>query len=732
MKRVVSALLCLCMLVSVLSTGAFAANDAAEMKTVLSQVKAQLDIPAALELAYYEKNGEDWRFIWQGEEDQITVYCDEKARIVSYYFSEFNRNTEEEIPQILRTEALSKVNSILKRALPEAYDQLNFEKASIATSGRNYYITIPRWVNGYPCKNQNVNVGIDYSKGEIRRLNVTWDYGRTFPKVAEPISEMRAREAWRGNAEMELSYRVKTEKKNDQLTNRAYLVYTPVEEIAPINAVNGEPIDDWIIWEESGKGLGAGGAPNEAQYTSDQASVYLNEGEIKKAQEYADLLSAEDAKKIVAQYPELSLSQGYTFSTAMLCKSYRGGIQAGENGDQYEWRLTYRGKVVENDGYVPKATVTVHAKTGEILEYYNFTYYDYSVGDDKAKEIVTQEQAAQIAQGFLKKVQSARFAETRPDHETPFPTTQFSFQRYHEDIPVTDEKMHASVDKTTGKIVEMSYQWTDDLKFESLDGILTAEGARDRYIEQAGALLQYIPCITYYYDEKGEKGEEPYRGPISDLIPHSIEVFLAYTLRADSNYLLARDGTIVDYSGEPLHKEQEFTGYKDIGTGENARTIALLGDAAILPQTENFTPKAKTTQKEFIDFLVRACDMGNDYYRYVTMSAEEKREYNYELAMEYGIIEDSEIAPDRAISRYEAVLFCVRAAGYGALCKDASIYRVNYGDAARIPSKYLGAVALAKTTKIYVANGVRFDGDVILSRADAAQLIYGFLARIKK
>ena len=62
MKRIISAILFLCVLTSALSVGVFAANDATEMQGVLNKVKSKISIPSEYSDFEYSKSDDRWYF----------------------------------------------------------------------------------------------------------------------------------------------------------------------------------------------------------------------------------------------------------------------------------------------------------------------------------------------------------------------------------------------------------------------------------------------------------------------------------------------------------------------------------------------------------------------------------------------------------------------------------------------------------------------------------------------
>ena len=517
-------------------------------------------------------------------------------------------------------------------------------------------------------------------------------------------------------------------------------MYSPEEETDPIDAENGKLITEMVRWEQNTNDSASGGGMTEASQDKNSGIEYLTEDEIKKTEEYAGLLSMEEAKKIVAGYPELSLSKDFTFSEGALFKSYRAGIAKEDDGSEFEWRLKYRSKVTKGEVSNPGIYVTVNAKSGNIVNYRDVKFSELSK-KHTVKAVVSKQQAKATVQNFLKKAQPERFSTTEyvesdynpyqlEDSKQPY-AENFSFMRVNEKIRVEYQGMDVCVDYATGKIVSMNCNWTDNVKFDNAADKISIEAARDAYLNSAEPELCYQLATTYYYDVEKQNAKD------SEIIlepdaPKSLKAILTYRFTAASENIAAKDGTLLDYAGEAIEKTARFTEYQDLKNVSNAREIALLADIGVLPQEENFTPREKVMQKEFIDFLMKAMEIDSDGYYYYRSSSAATQDYNYELAKRYGIIKEDEVAPNRELSRYDAVLFSVRAAGYGKLCEDASIFKVNYSDAASIPSKYLGAVAIAKTTKIYVAGGASFYGNDVLARADAAHLIYSYLTRDKK
>lgn len=752
MKKVVSFLLCICMMVSMVSYGALAANDATEMQKVLSIVKGKIPIPSEYKQFSYNVQENGWEFRWSSKDNksEIIIASDRQGRINSY--NKYNEERENNNPpKLLKSEAITKVQAYLKKATPEIVDKLDYENASCERGWDNsYLIYVARQENKIPCDAFGVYVDVNYATGEINRFSVTWDYDIRFSTIKSPVSVERAKQVWLENTKMNLWYDInKTVKEDGSQSRDAYLVYMPEDTTSPINAETGEIIKKDVEWQAGNQNNssmkleaeaaadGKGGASN--------IGGNLSEEEIEASKKYANLISADEAKAVVKKYSELSLNADYKLVDCKLYMSQEVSPIPLENSvdAKYEWRIVYRGKVIEGKDSAPEINATVDAKTGRLTGYFDTEGVSiYMETDGKTKKVTDETGAHKIAESFLKKAQGDRSNEIKimPDGERIIKNANenedlgigITYTRTYQNIPVCGEGMSVEIDYRTGKVTGFMLFWTDDLKFASSDSKISEDAASKAYIDGSKAKLNYNIITTYYYDEKAPANSSSNKD--SNIMPpkgvepdKSLRTVLVYRFIAPSTRISGNSGEYVNINGEKIKETIDFKGYNDIESSQYAREISLLADIGVLPQDKSFIPNDKITQAQFLEYLFNACG-----YQFSTeMSNVERIKSIYAVAKNNKVLEDNEISQKAPVTRFDAVLYCARLAGYGKLITDSSIFKVNYSDANSIPAKYIGAVAIAKTTNLWKAPGGKFSGKDELSRADAAKIVYNFLAMDK-
>ena len=751
MKRALSFVLCLCLTLSLFATGFSAsaagnANDSAAMKAVLTQVKSRITIPeefTQFEYSTYNSNGQTkWDFRWEDENSDKTIYitADSQGRISQYSLNQYDvYQNESPAPKVSRDDAAKSAEAFVKTAAPELSGKLTLNDTfSVSQYNHTYYFDYTRTENGLPCEGQGASISVSYVTGQVQEFSAQWDYDLTFePAESVAVEQETARNYWMENTELELRYSL--DYSGIDTAGRAinaFLRYSPKEEVRPINALTGElvPKDyEWVSRKEYGDTSAQENAAAADAGGGSSGSAGLTDEEIKKAAELDNLITSAQADQKVRGLTALTLAGDYRLTDSYLtARHYAHPVTYGEDEDiEYYWHLTYTAPVKEGDFNPNTVSATVDAKSGELLSYYDYSAYRI---DENAKIQYTDAQAKAVADGLIdkaapSKASSSVYAANEGEPENPWKT--YSYERTHNNIPVDGNGMDVTVRLTDGKVTNFNTSWENNVNFESNAGILSQQEALKAYFENAQPVLGYRIFTTYLYDVANEDGEAAAdtNAPAASTVESKYSTLLVYSFSGASNAISAKSGKFIDGNGKEIVESAPFTGYQDISGHYAEKEISLLADIGVLPRRENFGPNTQITQKEYLYYLF----MTSNNFRYADESGlndPELIDQIYEAAERYGVILEGERNPDAAVSRYQAVQYAIRYAGLGKLAEDASIYRVDFKDAASIPDQYLGSVALAKSMKIVGGSGGRFNGAQAITSGEAAKLVYNYMTCI--
>jgi len=148
--------------------------------------------------------------------------------------------------------------------------------------------------------------------------------------------------------------------------------------------------------------------------------------------------------------------------------------------------------------------------------------------------------------------------------------------------------------------------------------------------------------------------------------------------------------------------------------------ILLLTEYGITLPGENFMPKSKIIQKDFMRYLWGAMNS----YR---LDREVSDDTIYQELADGGIIRSDEINREGTVTKAEAAKFVVRAKGLEKIALIQGIYANIFKDSNSIVKDYKGYVTLAYGLGILKGdNSGYIRADYVLKREDAASIIFEF------
>lgn len=622
----------------------------------------------------------------KGKLGNVNVTITEDGTVTS--FSKWKPRYGEQrpqLPKISKEEGLKTAQDFIKKVSPKFVDSIKYidvqEPLNIYSDGYNYYFI--RTENEIPYYNNNINIYIDNSTGEVKDYYTYWDMDLVFPDKEDIISLEKAQGLYEEKIGLDLLY------KTNYIDRKAktYLAYGPLNANLGINAKNGEVIslnDYYGIYEKSADMGGMGSGVEENLSPDEQEAV---EG-------ISGLISKEEAEKIARDI--LELDSEYKLRDANLYSNWK-------NPNEYNWNMDFVKEIKDNHFYT---NISINAKTKKLLSFYK----DDPINPEE-KPKYTEEKALEIAKEYIKKVSPDKLdlielnkgynrVEPIPEQD-PQRIYRFQFNRKIDNAYVEDEGISIMVDGVNGKVREFRIDWNDK-EFPSKDNVIPVEKAYDILFKDIGMELKYI-----YPDRYGE------------VIKEKKEAILVYGLKSDKPANIdANTGTLLNYRGEP-YKKQTTISYNDIDNSYAKDKIKILAQYGIALPGEKFKPKEKITQRDFLYLLAKA---NSPYFE-----IDESGDKLYAFLINAGIIKEDEKAPDRIVTKEEGIKYIIRALKYDKIADLTEIYKDLFKDTEDITPGLKGYISIAYGLKIVEGYNGNLNPNAELNREDGANLIYNYL-----
>ncbi|MGN0178993.1 MAG: YcdB/YcdC domain-containing protein [Monoglobaceae bacterium] len=679
-------------------TSAYAAENSGLESAILS-VKARVDIPAECTEFSSQTRSDDnttvYQLEWRTNEDSDTqkscsVSITDKGDIINYdvyedgdnYYSsdvKFASFTAEEYINIAK-EWLFNANPKWEAEMPS--DKISCEKLNIYRE--TVSVTFERYINGLPFCGNSANVQIDKNSGAVAAMWASYTYADNIPSAGEAISEEEAEKKFLEASPMEIRY---TENED----NKAVLIYAPKNAYYQIDAISGEKFDSFIYGYSSS---GGGGSSNtKAEAAEDPGD--LSEEEIENLEEIESLLSIEKLRAAAESIKNIGMEDmEYVSCSYVLQNSYMVRNKTDEPRS-YTAKLRYAPKN-NKDNYYGGLYIDLDAKNGELIRMYNNIYHKTDAEDEKPK--VNYASAVQSAEDFIRNyggeiIDSVKAPEDKDEDEENLLYYYLNFQRYENDIPFSQNYASVSVDGNTGYIKSYYKNWNADMEFESPDGIISPEQAGEILMDKVGLMLSY----------QKKAGE-------SKTVP---QIGMTYKLNSGNTYYIAaKSGECTDYSGN-VYKVEEVRLPNDISGHYAEDRIKRLIESQALNlngDAESFRPDDFITVAEFSEM------MDTVFGRRIAVWASNKK--------------DSSAIDSSSTTRETAAELMASAAGFGEAAKLKNIYVTGFEDESEIDADKLGSVAIIKGLGVMSGDENNyFNPKAMLTRADAAIMLYNYLAR---
>jgi hypothetical protein len=688
------------------------------LEQIINIVKTKISVPKALSQFDYYFNAENaynnatWNLTWSNKDytERMNVLCDVDGNIS--YYNYYNNNDRLFSPKFLKSELKDNALSFIKKVAPNLSGKYEYVKTeALGTYTGQYSYQFQRVENGIPMPDNYISVGVNYETGKVVSYNASWLYNVKIPSADVKITEKEAISKIGKNVTMKLTYQnTYTTDKNGKTKVKAFLAYVPDQYYIAIDAITGEVYTTQNEWVE--KGYGANQSATEEATTKDD-SKGLTQEEITKVEEMKGLISKEDAIKAVTGNKSLLLDKNLKSITAKL---YKGNdyFAVGEE-TKYIWNISLTDPREVNyekgDTYRAYASATVDAVTGKVLsfnasvkDYYNMNKAEW----ESVKVKYSEKESREVFESFLNEqipelFKNSVFTDNSDSYVIAYKNDQpvyggynYHYERVNEGVNYSYNGIYGAVDGVTGKIYSFSYNWDDNVTFESPKNVMSPEKAFDYYISKDGFHLVYEINNIHTIDTSNKM--------VAFAESYSVDstVRLVYRPDINPNYISPFTGKQLNYDGKEYNKNALNYEYSDIIGNPSAHNIRLLADAGIGFEGGKFLPDQGITKDELTDILSKV----GIYYN----------TDKYKLS-------------STSVSRIEAAKFIIQILGYENIATIKGLYSINFKDQAKISEDYLGFAALANGLKLITSDSNNeFKPNENLTRAQVADLIVAMLS----
>lgn len=623
----------------------------------------------------------------KGKFANININTDVNGNITS--FSKYLSKLEEpksKLPNITKEEGIKKSLEFISKIDKDIAKSIKVKENTnaIIAMDTDYRYEFIRYVNDIAFPDNNVSISINKYSGEVTAYYVNWERKLSFPTADKAMSLEQAKKAYIDNIGLKLMYKSSDRVyriSDDKAKDAYYIAYSPLQPTRAIDANTGKPVDingyehydiarDMMSKEETMDGL----SPEE-QLSVDKLSGILEITAIEKK-----------AREI------LKIDENYKMKDSHLNSDYR-------NQGDYRWTLEFI-KNIDKDK-VLIANISLDAKTGELLNFYNYKSYDEST---KAK--ISKSEALDIAKSYLKKINpdKEKQVEYLPnDHSTDNSLTHnFEFSRKIDGIYVENDIINIGVDSVSRVINSYNLEWYKG-KLPSSDNIISIDKAYEILWDKIGYELTYVN--SFDYTNPGEENKE---------------IKLVYSIKPGKPAIISSiTGEILDYAGKP-YKQSKISNYTDIDKSYAKDKIKLLSEYGVSFQGNEFKPKEKMKQKDFVYLLWKSINP------YTTDNVLEDDIYNEFIGI--GYMTEKEKNPDKIVTKEEATKYIIKVMKLDKIAEINGIYKDIFKDEKDISKDLKGYINIGYGLKIISGDG---SGNIKpkqeLKREDAANMIYNYL-----
>ena len=414
------------------------------------------------------------------------------------------------------------------------------------------------------------------------------------------------------------------------------------------------------------------GANKEMASDSMSGGGYLTEAEIKELKEIENLISADEARKILEKTPYVNLSKN------MVQENF--GISRYE--DKYNVFVSFANE--EDNRYI---SATFDGADGKILSLYNRAPYTEEKEITKSKE----ENGKKAIDKFLTSVFPAYSDEVvHVSTDVYSVSVSQDYDRCVNGIRYVSDGMYVNFNTEENIITDFSLDYAHQKEFATPEDAIVSEKAAD-------CLLEIAPLKKIYISVGG-----------------------TYTVC----YTASKQGVVIDaYSGEEylgnMRVPANVYSYTDLDGHWIKEKAEKLAEVQIGFEGKKLNPSDAITQYD----LLRLFAAGIRYRSYLDYTEEEL----YRILESEGIFDISEKSPESLVTREDAFVYMVKLDGLDKVARLNGIFKVEYEDENLISYDKIGYPAILTGMGIICGNGGKLRPQDFITRAEAVSMVYNYM-----
>lgn len=710
-----------------------------------------------------------WNLNWSSDDDNLTIFALESGKIMQYsryktkdgIYKPYNPIFEPAFPVNSKSAALEVaktfVNQVLTQGETADFSKVNAQESLSATQ---YYFSGSILLNGLE-SGLSFNINVNADDLMVQSFYRSDSYNKIIgeiPSTETSISQEAAAWLLKGKIGLKLQYvliendlppvtplprPMPTDLAKPEIAPDAAPSILPNPEPGPAPQPEPQPSEpktytavlrylpfiegNWMVDAKTGELIDVNSLFDTLKGRDEMSSVapspsaadgkggyeeYLTPTEIEGVEKLKDALSKEVLTEMLFQIGALKMDSSYQLS------SYNFYLNE-SNGD-ITASLNFNKPLASNTKLFSYKNATMNAKTGELISfsssypYLEETLYDINVNKESAEATARLFLEEYAADHFAVSALYDSSAPEKPEHFAN--AFQFTFTHSVNGYFLASNNMSVGVNAQTGAIDSFYQSWTEDVVFDSAEGIIAETAAIDIYANAHETKLQYLQLPAAIDPESPLY--EPFKAYGYGYI---YEYRLAYQYANDS-YIYGIDAKTGDVLENTYNDTLELPDYNDISGHYAENQIKTLAQYGIGFSGDSFLPNQDLTQREMLIFILSANNSRTEL--------ENNEDYLYNQAYALNMLTKEERDPKAFVNKSDLVKAILNMSGYGKVAKIPGIFVVKFADQATIEAEDYGYVAIAQGLKLVNGDLLgNFNPQQNASRAMAAMVYYNFLNR---
>lgn len=610
-----------------------------------------------------------------------------------------------QIPTLTEQDAEKVAIDLLTRLDSDKMPELKLQKGSDSALSLNNFVVplysfyYQRTINNIPFLGDGVTIQVNGNNGQVMFFNQNWTpVSAELPDVQKAISSDKAREIFQNSDMLQLQYfqaRAYLPYGNAENPEQVKLVYAPNSKYinGAIDALSGEPVpisegsfnSSWgaIGWGPIYRGSGPFGGSQEQEESDNTA-----------------LISQDAALKIATKWVELP--KDAVFQNASLNTGWM-------KPNQKVWNLTWGPDPEKvNPGQMFFISATIDAVSGDLLSFNSSP----QAGESPQAGSISREQALQIVQEFLQKIQPKYYAQVKLRDDDSFVKIpgqngleSFNFYRTANDIPFMNDGFNVTVDMASKRILNYNFSWSDT-EFPAADGVLKSEQANAAYLKGNPLVLSFVQM---YNGNKPGQVKLVYVPKPNSVLPWG------------AGFVDANNGAMLGWDGKDISSLPKSRQFKDISGNFAEKEINLLGQAGLFGDYDDqFKPSEDMKTLSLARALLGV--QTGVWSTYLQSDPDILK-----AVRKLGWI-DQDVRPDAPVDRAMLAQIMIHYLKLDNIAQLKDAFQDPYVDKASFPPGTEGYIALGRALGLFHFDDDQFKPEQTVTRAEAAYALIQAIA----